>query len=61
LAAKGYPRRNNVHAILASFLANATAMTLRRTRYHYNSRGRLDRHLDDFFARWLNTLNGLTA
>ena len=41
-------------------------MTLRWTRDHYNSCGRLDRHLDDIFAdytfaRWLKTLNGLMA
>jgi hypothetical protein len=63
LAAKGSPRRDTAHAILASLLANATTMLL-WGRYHY-CRGKLVRHLDDFFAaytfaRRLNILNGLT-
>jgi hypothetical protein len=33
LAAKGSPRRDTAHAILASLLANATTTTLRRTRF----------------------------
>jgi hypothetical protein len=63
LAAKGSPRRDTARAILASLLANAMTMLL-WGRYHY-CRGKLVRHLDDFFAaytfaRRLNILNGLT-
>jgi hypothetical protein len=65
LAAKGSPRRDTAHAILASLLANATTTILRRTMDAVSLFPRSARHLDDFFAaytfaRRLKTLNGLT-